>query len=372
MFKWNYESKEDSSSGYEYYLNELKGYSKSNYISVSNEEQEVIKQNVFNIYRKVNIFPITYYNDKGINLEIQKCIEKDIEWNTDVLDIKYNQGSSLCRFLFPNMQDVICKGIKNNSPYYKFYDDNKLKKAISFCLEHKTIKNPIVPTGLKDGLEMLGGNVASNFSPMKAKALYERYCPPNGVIYDYACGFGGRMLGVLSSKNNYTYIGVEPCIETYTHLNELGLHIERTTKRENSYKLFCMGSEDYVGQTNSVDFAFSSPPYFNLEQYSDEPTQCYNKFPTLEEWFEGYVEPTIKNIYNILKINCYYAVNIADFKYGKDEIKYVDKWISISKELGFEYIEQIHMKLQTRRGNGHADNGLNKKEGIFIFKKTGI
>ena len=49
MFKWNYESKEDSSSGYEYYLNELKGYSKSNYISVSNEEQEVIKQNVFNI-----------------------------------------------------------------------------------------------------------------------------------------------------------------------------------------------------------------------------------------------------------------------------------------------------------------------------------
>ena len=51
---------------------------------------------------------------------------------------------------------------------------------------------------------------------------------------------------------------------------------------------------------------------------------------------------------------------------------YVDKWIEISKEVGFEFIEQINMKLQTRRGNGHKENGKDKvkKEGIFIFKKN--
>ena len=67
-----------------------------------------------------------------------------------------------------------------------------------------------------------------------------------------------------------------------------------------------------------------------------------------------------------------YAVNIADFNIGNKRIEYVDKWIEISEEVGFEFIEQITMKLQTRRGNGHKENGQDKvkKEGIFVFKKN--
>lgn len=213
--------------------------------------------------------------------------------------------------------------------------------------------------------------MATNFKPMNAKALYERYVPNNGVIFDYACGFGGRMLGALSSKNNYVYFGVEPNTETYENLNKLGGYIEQVTGRSGSFKIACKGSEDIrLKKSNFVDFAFSSPPYFSLEKYSDEDTQCYIKFPTIEEWFDGYVKPTIQNIYNMLKPSCYYAVNIADFKIGKNEVKFVDKWIEISEDIGFKYDHQIHMKLQTRRGVGHdEDNKRTKKEGIFVFKK---
>jgi len=51
-------------------------------------------------------------------------------------------------------------------------------------------------------------NAGRNFLPIRAKAIYERFCPENGYVYDYSAGFGGRMLGALSSKNNYTYIAV--------------------------------------------------------------------------------------------------------------------------------------------------------------------
>lgn len=363
MFKWNYESNNKITTGYEDVLNKLKTYTKEEYIKSDDKNKSKMIEEVFNIYRSKNIYPINYYNDNGINDEIQKCINKNVNFKDNILALKFNQGQSLGRFLFPNLSKVNVKNTKNNSMYDRFYDDHKLKRAIDFCLR---FKKSVTPVEVRTALEMIGGGVATNFKTMNAKALYEKYCPKNGVVYDYACGFGGRMLGALSSKNNYTYIGVEPCIETYTHLNELGLHIERNTKRSNSYKIYCMGSEDYIGQPNSVDFAFSSPPYFNLEQYSDEPTQCYNKFPTLEEWFEGYVKPTIQNTYNMLKEDSYYAVNIADFNFGKQQVNYVDKWIEISKEIGFEYIEQIHMKLQTRRGVGHDGE---KKEGIFVFKK---
>lgn len=184
------------------------------------------------------------------------------------------------------------------------------------------------------------------------------------------CGFGGRMLGALSSDKNYTYIGTDPNTETMYHLHQLGQYIEGVTGRENSYELHCCGSEEFIGPENSIDFAFSSPPYFNLEVYSDEPTQCYNKYPELEEWLEGYVRQTIKNIKRMLKGGRYYAVNIADFKVGSDrEVAYVDEWIRISTEEGMPLFDIVYLGVTARAGSAEQAAGELKKENILIFKK---
>lgn len=372
MIVWNYDSQTKKSNGYEDVLDDLKKYTKESYMELDDKGKNNMIEEIFKIYRSKNIFPITYYNEDGVIEEIKSCINKEVNWDasSDVLDFKYNQGQSLCRFLFSNMQDVVVKNVNNNSPYYKFHDDAKLKKAIKFCLEHKTVKSPVVPSAIKDGLEMLGGNVATNFKSMNAKALFERYVPKDGIIYDYACGYGGRMLGALTSKNNYKYFGVEPNTETFKNLNVLGSHIEKTTGRSGIFKVYQQGSEDFkTSKGEYVDFAFSSPPYFNLEVYSKEETQSYIKFPTLEKWLEGYVRETIKNIFFMLKYDCHYAVNIADFNIGKNKVEFVNEWIKISEEEGFTFVEEIHMKLQNRRGNGNGDNKSGKKEGIFVFKK---
>lgn len=364
ILEWNYKSEIETSSGYEDVIHKLKLYTKDKYINATNEDRIKMVDEVKTIYRAKNIYPITYYNQEGIYKEIKKCINKEVNFDEETLDLKLNQGQNLCRFLFPNMTTVQVRAHKNMRN--RFYDELKLQRAIEFSLKYK---KGVTPSELRSSFEMICGGVATNFKTMNAKALYEKYCPKNGVIYDYACGFGGRMLGALASKNDYIYIGVEPCIETYTHLNELGLNIEHVTQRENSYKLFCMGSEDFIYGENVVDFAFSSPPYFNLEKYSNEPTQCYNRFPNIEDWFEGYVKPTIKNTYIMLKPNTYYAVNIADFKYSTTITKYVDRWIYMAEEIGFKYEKQIYMKLKSRQGNGHHTNEeRDNKEGIFIFR----
>lgn len=354
----------NSYSGYEEYMENLKSYTKEQYIE--SEDKDGIINEVFEIYRKVNIYPNMMFTDIGIKDEIQKCIDKDVDLIDGTLGFKFNQGSSLCRFLFSNIRKVDCKGTKNNSLQARFEDDYKLKRAIKFCLEHKTVRYPCVPSAIKDGLEMMGGNVATNFPPMKAKTIYEKYCKKDGIIYDFSCGFGGRMLGALSSKNNYKYIGVEPNTETYRSLHKLGKAIEKTTNTTGRYSVQCKGSEDVHG-VGIADFAFSSPPYFALEKYCDEDTQCYIKYPTLDEWFEGYVRPTIRGIYNILKDDRHYAVNIADFNVGKKRIEFVDRWIEISKEEGFIFEDVIPMKLETRRGHGHAGD---KKEGVYVFYKA--
>lgn len=192
----------------------------------------------------------------------------------------------------------------------------------------------------------------------------------NGIFITGNCGFGGRLLGCLSSKNNYKYVGTDPCTETMYNLHRLGEYIEMVTGREDSYELHCCGSEDFKGPANSIDFAFSSPPYFDLEVYSDEPTQCFNKFPVLEDWLEGYVRETIKNIYHMLKPGCCYAVNIADFKIrGGKEVSYVDEWIRISTEEGMPLYDTVYLGVTARAGTKLQAAGELKKENILIFKK---
>lgn len=280
-------------------------------------------------------------------------------------------GTGLCRWLFPNLfdtpsaHDLTKKDAETQ--YKKFLNDEYLRRAIKFCYSYKD--GCPTPTSVEGGLRLVG-SAPSNFRPMNAKAVYERFCPKGGTIYDFCSGFGGRMLGALSSKNNYKYVGTDPCTETMYHLHQLGDYIEMVTGREDSYELHCLGSEDFRGPANSIDFAFSSPPYFNLEVYSDEPTQCYNKFPKLEDWLEGYVRETIKNIYHMLKPGHFYAVNIADFKVGGGgEVAYVDEWKRISAEEGMPLFDTVYLGVTARAGSAEQAAGELKKENIMIFKK---
>ena len=129
-------------------------------------------------------------------------------------------------------------------------------------------------------------------------------------------------------------------------------------------------SEQYKPD-GKIDLAFSSPPYFNLEKYCDEPTQCMNQFTTLDDWFDGYVAPTMKNIIGSLEDDGIFATNIADYKsYGNKEYQVVDRWIRTAEQLGFKYQKTIKMMLNTRPGVGNDKlAGREKFEGIYVFSK---
>ena len=131
-----------------------------------------------------------------------------------------------------------------------------------------------------------------------------------GNVYDYSAGYGGRLLGIATARMRYKYVGVDPNTETVSYLNYLNDLIYEAVG--NRGIIVQSVSEEY--EPDNVDFAFSSPPYFNLEKYCDEPTQCMNRYTTLDEWFEGYAAPTMKNIIGSLEDDGLFATNIADYK----------------------------------------------------------
>lgn len=367
--KWEYESVEKSSTGYEDLYPVLEKYTGERYKKASQEEKQQMIDEVASIYSERNIFPITYFNEEGIKEEIQSCIDYEAKIENDIVNTGVGIGTALCNFFMPNLFDayninaVVDEG--NGSASFKFHNDKFLKKCVRFALQ---CDGSAMPKSVMAGIRQVGA-MPSNFRPMNAQALYEKFCPDGGVIHDSSCGFSGRLVGALTSKKNFSYIGTEPNSETYDNLYKLGHAIEGVTGRQNSFRVIKQGSEVFRANPEIFDFSFSSPPYFSLEHYCDEPTQCYIKFPNIYDWVDGFVKATIENTFYMLKRDRYYAINIADFRYEGRIINYVDLWQELSVKAGFQYIKDLQLRIPKRAGSNMKRASEGKKERIMLFYK---
>ena len=352
-------------TGYESVYDQLNKLDKPAY----NKDPEGTINKVFDIYRSINLVPIIYFTEKGLINAVRDF--KSISYNTvkdSKISLGNNKGQPLSRFLFPNMMTAEPKGRGSNSLKDRFYDDKKLKRAIRICYDMREGHKLVYPTAIRRALELVTGENIQNFKPQNARALAEHLCPVLwGNVYDYSAGYGGRLLGVSCSNMSYNYLGIDPNTETIKYLNYFNEILDEAVGFKGT--IVQNVSEEY--KPNDIDLAFSSPPYFNLEKYSDEETQCMVRYSTLDEWFSGYAEPTIENIYNSLNQDGIFATNIADYKtYGQKEYKVVDDWITLSERIGFRHVGTIKMMLNTRPGVGNNKlAGREKFEGVYVFRK---
>lgn len=375
-------------TGYESVEDRLKKYSSADFHASSDEEKERIIDEVTDVYEEVGIFPIKYFSDEGAADEIQKCCNTEAKFTADNVVANGNAGASLCSYWFPSLwhtpsaQDV-------SSAYDKFYTRDGLRKIVSFNFHYNSGGAGGYPgTNILSGVRMTG-SVPTNFKPMNAQAIFERFTPEGGVIWDPCTGFGGRMLGALTSRKNFKYVGTDPSTEVMHRLHKLGETIVDTLEgeinddgsiyeAEGRYELHCCGAEDLELPENSIDFVFTSPPYADLELYSHDgkdfnaANQSTNKFPGLENWKKGFVRGVVCRIASALKPGAYCAINIADFTLRGTEVHYVDDWTSISLEEGLISVsgQQIYLGIRARSGSKLLGRGDSmKKENILLFQK---
>ena len=357
----------DQFTGYESIYNKLDSYTKEQY----DKDPQAVIDEVFELYRSIGLVPIVYYTQAGLVQAVKTFSQQSYNGvNNSVIGLGNNRGQTINRFLFPNMMTAEPKGRGSNSLRDRFWNDAKLKRAIRICFEFRTGDKLLRPTQLRTALELVTGENVTNFKAQNAKAIAEHLCPVLwGRVYDYSCGYGGRLLGIGSSNFKYDYIGVEPNTETVKYLNYLNDIVDEATGVKGT--IVQSVSEEY--QPENVDLAFSSPPYFNLEKYSNEETQCMVQFKTEDQWFEGYVAPTMENIKRGLNDDGIFATNIADYKsYDRAEpYEVTERWIETAEKIGFKHIQTIKMMLNTRPGVGNdRKQGREKWEGVYVFRKN--
>ena len=258
---------------------------------------------------------------------------------------------------FPHWVEVQC-GSSKMPPMGYFNDDTMLKGIIrkTWIWQLNYGRNRFTENRFRQCLKLYQGSQGvSNFRPTAAKVIYEKF--GGETIWDMSCGWGGRLLGFLASSNTKHYIGTEPSSKTYDGLMEMKKDFSYLGKQVDIYKL---GSEVYVPEKESLDLCFTSPPYFNTEKYSDEETQSYIKFPTQDEWVEGFLRKTIQNCRYGLKPNRYMLINIADVK-SFNHLEDTTVWIA--EQEGFVLEDGYSLALSKIQGEGF------KYEPIFVFRK---
>ena len=274
-------------------------------------------------------------------------------------------GLALAWSYMPHHWGIKCGQMK--TPMEIWNDEEHFKKGISKLLsgtfwEQKEYHN-ITASDLRSVLRRYSGTQAvSNFRPTAAALMYDKFLEKAsplfgtkaGTTWDMSCGYGGRLLGSIAADVNY--IGTDPCTETYEGLKQIK---EDWSGLNRNIELHQMGSEEFRPDKNSVDLCFTSPPYFDWEKYSEEDTQSYKKYPTSEEWVNGFLFDTIKNCHYGLKPGGILAMNVANTKRIKN---FETETNRLAMEAGFYYQDTWKLQLSSQQG-------APKYEPIFIFKK---
>jgi len=257
-------------------------------------------------------------------------------------------GQNLCENFFPNIYECSRKG--HRPPLTSWGEDDYLKKLIKNRFHYADKMND---SALRIGIKLTKACV-SNFKPAVAKYLYSQY-GFNGKILDYSCGFGSRMLAAMSL--GMEYCGFEPATKTFDNLIRFGEFLKR--RIGGSFEIRKVGSEIAPFRENYFGFAFSSPPYFDFEKYSDDPGQSLIKFPKFEDWVEGYWKKTMENCYKALIPEGFFGICLSSSTLGN----LFDRTFSFAKEIGFHFYKDYVVPFK------HVLSGGDKTETVLIFSK---
>jgi hypothetical protein len=170
---------------------------------------------------------------------------------------------------------------------------------------------------------------------------------------DFSSGWGDRLISACIMKMNY--YGFDPNISLQTAYNNI---ISSFADSKYSYVVIPEPSEKSLKIPDfQFDVAFTSPPFFDLETYTNINGQSIISYNTEELWYNNFLVAVVDKTCDLVKYNGFFALYIGE---GQNT-SYVNKIIDyITHKKDWKYIGRIFFAY---------DDALEKIRGIFIWKK---
>jgi SAM-dependent methyltransferase len=294
-------------------------------------ERETVYSLVYDAYQKYG-FPFTTLSD----VETTEILHRLKHYDPSVV-LKGNAlthsvvGIDLVNSYYPHIWEARTRN--NPSPMEVFKDPIKFRKAIISRVKHGAGFYPIqMVVGLRQYTKC-----PTNYPPLTARAVYERFVPSNGYVLDPCAGYGGRLLGALASKHVVFYRGLDPSEQTVRCADRMSADIShRYDKGSDDFRVLRATAEDWC-PTNychcGFHLIFTSPPYFDQEIYSDEQNQVSHSCKTWDDYVL-WCRKVTSNWFQLLKPGGYLIIHVSDTHGDKkgETLPMVSTWTQILDE----------------------------------------
>ena len=261
-----------------------------------------------------------------------------------------NAGLSVCDAFFKHRYEAT---YRDSLSIKTAWDDPKwLEKAIHFQV---TVGDPLLPWSVFRALKALL-RTPSNFRPSVAKALVEKYAPEGGLVLDPCAGYGGRALATLALGRRY--LGIDP----HPEAQKAHLEMAKFVGLEDRLAFHNSPFEDVTLDEAVADMAITSPPYFSIERYAEDPKQSWVRYPAWDAWRDMFLRPLVHNVYLALRPGAVFCLNVADAKFGTKICPVVQESLIFAQQAGFVREPDITMPLKRFGKNVRT-------EPILVFRK---
>lgn len=146
----------------------------------------------------------------------------------------------------------------------------------------------------------------TQFKPTLAKFVYERTKATR--VLDFSAGWGDRLLGALATPAIKKYHGYDPnpaLVEGHTAI------LDRWGRR--NFKVVCEPAEQ-AKFSGKFDLVFSSPPFFDVETYTDAPGQSTQGRHSLNAWLVEFLFPVLSKAWAALDAGGHMVLHLNDGK----------------------------------------------------------
>jgi ParB-like chromosome segregation protein Spo0J len=290
-------------------------------------------------------------------LALWECMRELNELALTESPIGTNLGYAVADTYHPHRMSAAAED--KRAPVESFGIDTSLRKAITLAVENGS--------SVLSKLQLVNGTQAcANFRPGFALQLYRRFSQPSDVILDTSTGYGGRLIGFLASGRR-KYIGIDPNTDTVVANERMVAELGRADR----VQLICAPAEDVPAAAldELADFAFTSPPYFRKEHYSDATTQSWKRYPEAGAWRAGFLAKMLALQFAALKPGARSIVNINDVKLKGERYPLVDWTIEEAKRAGFVFEDREVFPMSNHFGKGNDERGEVAVEPVLIFRK---
>jgi len=204
---------------------------------------------------------------------------------------------------------IQCTFKKNISPL-EYWNKNKPGILASLKKKHLKINN----FNLREEM-YLRNKPCNNFRISVCLEVLKLFKPKKWL--DISAGWGDRLLTALLYDPLELYCGVDPNPCLHPYYQEMIKTFNSTQKKETKQREFILiqdGFETANLPNTKFDLVFSSPPFFDLEIYSNANSDSLIKYQGNGEegWFNGFLMPSLYKAQEHLEIGGYLVLYMGE------------------------------------------------------------